>query len=420
MKNLLEGKNIVVGVSGSISIYKSLELIRLFIKSGAKVKVVMSESAKEFISPLTFQALTREKVLHKDSESWADENNHIDLGKWADLVVVAPATANTINKLSNGIADNLLLSLLLAYKRTKIIAPAANTNMYKNPLTQSSLKMLKLTNFVVVEPQEKMLACGDVGDGALADVEDIFYNCAKALLKDEYWTNRRVVVSGGGTVEKIDDVRFISNFSSGKMASSLSLALYLKGADVCLITTKKSSALPSDLYTLEVESSEDMKEYLVDAIRISKKGVLTKATLMDDSVPELIQKKPFLFMAAAISDYKPKYPQNGKLKKSDIGDTWSLELVKNEDILNSLDKSDIYSVGFKAEMDPKSGLENAKKMLEEKNLDAVCLNDVSKNSFGSDENEITLITKEKIIDLPKNDKLSLSLDLLEKIKILGE
>ena len=420
MKNLLEGKNIVVGVSGSISIYKSLELIRLFIKSGAKVKVVMSESAKEFISPLTFQALTREKVLHKDSESWADENNHIDLGKWADLVVVAPATANTINKLSNGIADNLLLSLLLAYKRTKIIAPAANTNMYKNPLTQSSLKMLKLTNFVVVEPQEKMLACGDVGDGALADVEDIFYNCAKALLKDEYWTNRRVVVSGGGTVEKIDDVRFISNFSSGKMASSLSLALYLKGADVCLITTKKSSALPSDLYTLEVESSEDMKEYLVDAIRISKKGVLTKATLMDDSVPELIQKKPYLFMAAAISDYKPKYPQNGKLKKSDIGDTWSLELVKNEDILNSLDKSDIYSVGFKAEMDPKSGLENAKKMLEEKNLDAVCLNDVSKNSFGSDENEITLITKEKIIDLPKNDKLSLSLDLLEKIKILGE
>ena len=309
MRNLLEGKNIVVGVSGSISIYKSLELIRLFIKSGAKVKVVMSESAKEFISPLTFQALTREKVLHKDSESWADENNHIDLGKWADLVVVAPATANTINKLSNGIADNLLLSLLLAYKRTKIIAPAANTNMYKNPLTQSSLKMLKLTNFTVVEPQEKMLACGDVGDGALADVEDIFYNCAKALLKDEYWTNRRVVVSGGGTVEKIDDVRFISNFSSGKMASSLSLALYLKGADVCLITTKKSSTLPSDLYTLEVESSEDMKEYLVDAIRISKKGVLTKATLMDESVPELIQKKPFLFMAAAISDYKPKYPQ---------------------------------------------------------------------------------------------------------------
>ena len=420
MKNLLEGKNIVVGVSGSISIYKSLELIRLFIKSGAKVKVVMSESAKEFISPLTFQALTREKVLHKDSESWADENNHIDLGKWADLVVVAPATANTINKLSNGIADNLLLSLLLAYKRTKIIAPAANTNMYKNPLTQSSLKMLKLTNFTVVEPQEKMLACGDVGDGALADVEDIFYNCAKALLKDEYWTNRRVVVSGGGTVEKIDDVRFISNFSSGKMASSLSLALYLKGADVCLITTKKSSALPSDLYTLEVESSEDMKEYLVDAIRIAKKGVLTKATLMDESVPELIQKKPFLFMAAAISDYKPKYPQNGKLKKSDIGDTWSLELVKNEDILNSLDKSDIYSVGFKAEMDPKSGLENAKKMLEEKDLDAVCFNDVSKNSFGSDENEITLITKEKIINLPKNDKLSLSLDLLEKIKILGE
>ncbi|RUM65871.1 MAG: bifunctional phosphopantothenoylcysteine decarboxylase/phosphopantothenate--cysteine ligase CoaBC [Sulfurospirillum sp.] len=420
MQNLLEGKNIVIGVSGSISIYKSLELIRLFIKSGAKVRVVMSESAKEFITPLTFESLTRKKVLHKESESWADDNNHIDLGKWADLVVIAPATANTINKISNGIADNLLLSLVLAYKKQKIIAPAANTNMYKNPLTQTSLKMLKLTNFDIVNPQNKMLACGDVGDGALAEVEDIFYASAKALLKDEYWSNRRVVVSGGGTIERIDDVRYISNFSSGKMASSLSLALYLKGADVCLIGSKISDKLPSDLYTIKVESSKELKEYLVDAIRVAKKGVLTKATLMDDSVPELIQKKPYLFMAAAVSDYVPKYPQSGKLKKSSIGEEWNLELVKNEDILGSLDKSEVYSVGFKAETDSQKGLENAKRMLKEKNLDAVCFNDVSKNSFGSDENEIVLLTKDKKIDLPKSDKLSLSLNLLDKIKILGD
>jgi phosphopantothenoylcysteine decarboxylase/phosphopantothenate--cysteine ligase len=420
MESLLEGKKIVIAVSGSIAIYKSLELIRLFVKSGADVRVVMSESAKEFISPLTFEALTRQRVLHKESESWADGNNHIDLGKWADLVVVAPATANTINKISNGIADNLLLELIIAYKKVKIIAPAANTNMYKNPLTQASLKMLKLTNFEIVEPQEKMLACKDVGEGALADVEDIFFRSAKVLLRDEYWQNRRVVVSGGGSVERIDDVRYISNFSSGKMASSLSLALYLRGADVCLVSSKKSPNLPSDLYTIAVESAEEFKEYLTDAIRVAKKGVLTKATLMDDSVPQLIQKKPYLFMAAAVSDYRPKFPQSGKLKKSDIGDEWSLELVKNEDILNSLDKSGIYSVGFKAETDTKRGLESAKKMLTQKKLDAVCFNDVSKNSFGSDENEITLITKDEITPLPKSDKLSLSFSLLDKIKILGE
>ena len=420
MESLLEGKKIVIGVSGSIAIYKSLELIRLFVKSGADVRVVMSESAKEFISPLTFEALTRQRVLHKESESWADGNNHIDLGKWADLVVVAPATANTINKISNGIADNLLLELIIAYKKEKIIAPAANTNMYKNPLTQTSLKMLKLTNFEIVEPQEKMLACKDVGEGALADVEDIFFRSAKVLLRDEYWQNRRVVVSGGGSVERIDDVRYISNFSSGKMASSLSLALYLRGADVCLISSKKSPNLPTDLYTIAVESAEEFKEYLTDAIRVAKKGVLTKATLMDDSVPQLIQKKPYLFMATAISDYRPKFPQSGKLKKSDIGDEWRLELVKNEDILSSLDKSEIYSIGFKAETDTEQGLESAKKMLNEKKLDAVCFNDVSKNSFGSDENEITLITKDEITPLPKSDKLSLSFSLLEKIKILGE
>ncbi len=418
-KGLLEGKNIVVGVSGSIAIYKSLELIRLFIKSGAKVRVVMSESVKEFITPLSFEALTRSEVLTKESESWSSANNHIDIGKWADLIVVAPATANTINKISNGIADNLLLSTILAFKKPKLLAPAANTNMYKNPLTEASLKMLKLTNFEVVEPQKKLLACMDEGEGALADVEDIFFHSAKMLLRDEYWVNRRVVVSGGGVIERIDDVRFISNFSSGKMASSLAKALYFRGADVCFVTTKKLD-LPSDLYTIEVESSSEMKEYLIDALRVAKKGILTKATLMDDSVPELIQKKPYLFMVAAVSDYKPRYPQSGKLKKSDIGDSWNLELIKNEDILSSLDKSGIVSVGFKAEMDKDSGLKNAKEMLKKKNLDFVCFNDVGKNSFGSDENEIILLSKDSEFELGRGSKLNLSLKLLDLLKDFGD
>ena len=419
MSRLLEGKNILLGVTGSIAIYKSLELIRLYIKAGASVRVVMSESVKEFITPLTFEALTGNRVLNKATESWADDNNHIDIGKWADLFVIAPATANTINKLSNGIADNLLLSTALAYPRDKLIAPAANTNMYKNPLTQASLKMLKLINAEVIEPVDKLLACGDEGVGALAEVSDIFYRSAKIIYKDDYWINRRVVVSGGGSIERIDDVRYISNFSSGKMAASLSLALYLKGADVCLITTKKQE-LPSDLYVIDIESSADMAEYLTDALRIAKKGILTKATLMDDSVPELIQKKPYLFMAAAVSDYKPKYPQSGKLKKADLGDDWSIELVKNQDILASLDKEGIVSVGFKAEMDKENGKSNAKAMLKSKNLDAVCFNDVSKNSFGSDDNEITLITKDGEVDLAKADKLTISLALLNELSNIGE
>ncbi len=280
--------------------------------------------------------------------------------------------------------------------------------------------MLKLTNFEVVEPVKKMLACGDEGDGALAEVEDIYYRACAMLLREEYWVNRRVVISGGGTIEKIDDVRYISNFSSGKMASSLALALYLKGADVCYITTKPDPNLPSDLYTIEVQSAQEMQEYLVDAIRVAKKGVLTKATLMNESVPELIQKKPYLFMVAAVSDYRPKYPQTGKIKKQDIGEAWSLELVENVDILKSLDKSEIYSVGFKAESDSQKGLEYARAMLEKKGLDAVCFNDVSQNSFGSDENAITLITKKGETALEKADKLTLSLRLLEEIEQLGD
>ena len=416
---LLEGKKIVVGVTGSIAIYKALELIRRYTKAGAEVRVIMSEGAKRFIAPLTFEAITRKTVLHEATESWADDNNHIDIGKWADIYVIAPVTANTLNKLSNGIADNLITQTALAFTQKQILlAPAANTNMYQNNTTVASLKMLKILNFEEVVPQKKLLACGDEGTGAMADPEDIFHKTAQILLKDPYWVNRRVVVTGGGTKEKIDDVRYISNFSSGKMAGALSTALYYRGADVCLLETQKIAGLPSDLYVIDVEDSEELHEYLVDAIRVAKKGVLTKATLMDDSVPELIRKKPYLFMAAAVSDYVPKYPQSGKLKKEMLGDEWTLEMKKNTDILKSINKEGIFAVGFKAESDPETALSSAKKMLTEKALDAVCLNNISDNPFGSDENEITLLTSSEEIVLPKADKLTLSLELLDRLSTL--
>ncbi len=415
---LLESKNILVGVTGSIAIYKSLELIREFIKNGANVKVVMSKSAKKFITPLTFEALTRNRVLDKESESWSDENNHIDIGKWADIFVIAPATANTINKLNHGIADNLLLQTALAFSKMIILSPAANTNMITNNATKASLKMLKLLNYKIVEPVEKVLACGDEGVGALAEVRDIYYATVRELFKDEFWINRKVVVSGGGTIEKIDDVRYLSNFSSGKMASNLALALYLKGAEVCLVSSKFPIQLPSEIYTLDYEDSQELKEYLIDCIRVAKKGVMTKATLMDDSVPHIVQKTPYLFMAAAVSDYKPKYPQKGKLKKENLGDEWDLKLIKNEDILTSLNKDGIISIGFKAEMDEGVALYNAKEMLNKKGLDAVCLNLVSKNSFGSEENEIILVKQDREIKISQAKKLELSLKLLDEVKNL--
>ena len=418
--SLLAGKQIVVGVTGSIAIYKSLELIRLFIKSGAKVRVIMTEGAQQFISPLTFEAISQHPVLTKESESWANDNNHIDIGKWADLLIIAPATANTINKISHGIADNLLTQTVLAYSKEKLIAPAANTKMYQNPLTQASLKMIKLIKAQIVEPATKELACGDIGEGALADINEIFYKSAQILIKDSFWEDRRVVITGGGTIEKIDDVRFISNFSSGKMAASLARALYLKGADVCLITTKIDPSLPSSIYTIEVEDAKEMQEYLVDALRVAKKGIMTKPTLIGADEPKLIQKTPYLFMAAAVSDYKVRFKQTGKLKKTALGKTWSLELEENTDILMSIDKEGIFSVGFKAEMDQESGKENAKSMLVKKNLDAVCFNDVGENSFGSNENAITLFTKTQVKVLPQSDKFTLSLALLDALSCMSD
>jgi len=418
--NLLEGKNILLGVTGSIAVYKSLELVRLFTKAGANVKVVMSESAKKFVAPLSFETLTSNKILDDTNESWADEHNHIASTQWADIFVIAPATANTIAKLANAIADNMLLQCALAFPHTKILAPSANTNMINNPITQANIKMLAIANYEIIDTQTKELACKTTGDGAMAEPIDIFYSTAKALLKDDFWNNRMVIVTGGGTIEKIDDVRYISNFSSGKMASALSVALYCKGADVNLISTRFDSDLPKDMHTIDVEGSDEMLEYLIDSIRIAKKGKLSKPTLMGTEQIQLIQKKPYLFMAAAISDYVPEFQQNGKLKKDILGESFTLSLKQNTDILKTIDKTDIVTVAFKAEMDEKNALSNASKMLDTKSVDAVCLNILKdSSSFGKDTNQIEFITPQKVESLPYSDKLTLSFNILKHAKGLS-
>lgn len=417
--NLLQNKKIILAVTGSISVYKALELARLYVKAGAEVRVVMSEAAKKFVTPLTFETLTSNKVLDDTNEDWTSDHNHIKLAQWADIMVIAPATANTIAKLANAIADNIMLQVALAFPDMKILAPAANTNMLQHPISQANLKMLGIANYTILHTQTKELACKTTGDGALAEPLDIFYATARELLKEDFWADRMVMVTGGGTIEKIDDVRYISNFSSGKMAAAVATALYLKGADVNLISTKMSSDLPKEMHKIDVEDSAEMYEYLVDSIRIAKKGKISKATLMRDEHIHLIQKTPYLFMAAAVSDYVPAFAQSGKLKKELLGENWTIEMKKNTDILSSIDKDGIKVVGFKAEMDDRVATTNAENMLKNKNLDAVCLN-ILKNSssFGTDTNEIEFITSTGSSIIPKAPKLDVAFEILNNAKEL--
>jgi phosphopantothenoylcysteine decarboxylase/phosphopantothenate--cysteine ligase len=414
----LNGKSVLLGVTGSISAYKACDLARLFVKAGAKVHVVMTPAAQRFVSSLTFEALTRNPVLTQESESWSSYLNHIEVGKKCDAFVIAPASANTINKLSKGIADNILTQTALAYAGPILIAPAANTQMLKNHYTVGSLKMLGVNDYIIIEPQKKLLACGDIGSGALANPSEIFFETAKALLKEDFWDDRRIVVTGGGTREKIDEVRYLSNFSSGKMAKSICLALYLKGADVCYITTMGNEGLPESIYSIDVDDTQELLEYTKDAIRVSKKGKMSKPS-MNNSDRHLIQKEPYLFMVAAVSDYTPKFPQDGKLKKSMLGDTWDIELKQTADILSSLDKTNIKTIAFKAEMDEMSGLDSAKELLEKKKVDAVCYNLLKgSSSFGTSDNEITFISKNGETLLGKADKLTLSNKILKEAEKL--
>ena len=416
----LKNKNILLGVTGSISAYKACEIVRLFIKSGASVQVVMTPSAQRFVSSLTFEALTRNPVLTESSESWSTQLNHIDIGKRADVFVIAPATANTINKLSKGISDNILLQTALAFNKPLLIAPSANTNMIENHYTVGSLKMLAVNDVKIISSQSKLLACGDEGNGALAEPLEIFYQTVQKLLMSSFWQDRKVVVTGGGTREKIDDVRYLSNFSSGKMANALATALYLRGADVCLVSTAEHAHIPSEIYTIDVEDAEEMLEYTVDSVRVAKKGKMSRATMNSSEPIHLIQKRPYLFMTAAVSDFTPKFPQIGKIKKSDIGNSWNIELKQNPDILQEINKDGITTIAFKAEMDTQKGFNNAKELLERKSVDGICYNLLKDSqSFGTDDNSIIFITNNSSIDLGQSNKLALSFKILDESQKLN-
>ena len=369
--NLKDAK-ITLCVSSSISFYKAFEILSLLRHANAKVRVAMSEQTLKFCSPLAFEALSGECVLVGDSKPLA----HIEYAK-CDLMIIAPATANTINKIALGIADNAMLSCILACRAPKLIAPAANTAMLENPATQNSLKVLKERGFVVVSSCEKTLACGDVGKGALASPKDIVLSAARMLGGNSRISSinsriPKVIITAGACYEMIDDVRAITNLSSGKMGLALAFAYYLRGFDVTLISSAQN--LPKSMENLEFLSFKSS----ADLLEILKNKKLAKDDL--------------LVMAAAISDYIPSQKAKGKIKKS--GANLNLELKENIDILSSLKELKCKKIGFKMEMDEQNALSSAKNMLKNKALDAVCLNVLkAQNYFGSEQNEVLFITK---------------------------
>ncbi|MGI0406472.1 bifunctional phosphopantothenoylcysteine decarboxylase/phosphopantothenate synthase [Helicobacter himalayensis] len=415
-------KRILVVVSASVALYKILELLSTLNKLGAQTRVVMSEKSAEFINPLLFEVMSKNNVLSESLQNWqsADSPNHISYAKWAQVVLVAPASANTIAKFACGIADNIALCTLLASSAPKIFAPAMNTIMLQAPQTQANLKTLIKLGARVVESKEGLLACGDRGQGALADLQEILYALLSVFLQNDYrelaefWggqssqkeedsqkdeaLQKEVIISSGGSKEALDSVRILSNLSSGKQAHFLALALFALGAKVCVVGSNFLPFLPKGVECIEAQTTQEYKEGILHARKAC-------------------QQKPYLFMVAALADFKPKQVSAKKLKKETLPEVFELELEKNIDVLESLSPEDFIKIGFKAESEEAHALEYAKKMLVKKSLQAVCLNVLdSHNAFGSENNKMMLLSACDMKQTPLLSKFALSLEIAQFVK----
>lgn len=407
-------KNILLCVCASVATYKAIELANAFKKLGSKVCVVMSEEAKKFISPLSFEGITHTRVLHKQTESWVDSSeeklglprsySHIAYAKWADICLIAPASANTIAKLACGVADNLIVQTLLASNAPKLIAPAMNTQMFKSFQVQNALQILA-PHAHIIAPREALLACDTKGIGALAKNEEIIFNTIKTGLKDDFWQNKNIIITGGGSAEKIDSVRCVSNLSSGLQASALAIALYTLGANVTFISSKFPLTLPKDVRIIKVESNQDYENAIIQTLENLKPSPTQNV---------------FLFMAAALADFAPKNQSQAKIKKQGI-DVLTLNLEKTKDILASLNQKGLIKIGFKAEDDSISAIKNAKQMLSHaqeggKGCEIVCLNLLENKPFGSEKNHIQIIDSSGVSDLGLDSKINLAYKIANFIK----
>lgn len=396
---MLNGKNIAFYVTGGIAVYKTVDLMRSFIKQGATVRVAMTESATKFISPLTYQVLSKNEVyIDTFIENEPEHLAHIDIADWADIAVVAPATANTIAKITHGIADNFVSSALLATKAPIFIAPAMNTDMYENPATQANLETLRNRGIYLVEPDTGFLAEGYVGKGRFPEKERIIDELESFLV--EHTENLplkgyRVLVSAGGTKERIDPVRYITNDSSGKTGHAIAKAAYHQGAEVSLVTASELD-VPVGIEKVKVGSAQEMY----------------------DAIDQRFDETNILIMSAAVSDYGVLEEAKSKIKKENQADIMTLELRKNPDILKTMGakKDQQFIVGFAAETDNLE--ENAQKKLVGKNLDMIVANDVSRKDtgFNVDDNEVVILTgAEERYKIPKQSKNQIAEILIDKI-----
>ncbi len=392
----LKGKTILLGITGGIAAYKMANLTSTLMKVGCKVIVAMSKNATEFIAPLTFETLTGERVLLDTFDRNFTYNvEHVEIAKRVDCVLIAPATANLIAKASHGIADDMLTTTLLACRCPRLIAPAMNTNMYENPITQDNLKRLQAFGITIIPPEHGRLACGDIGSGKLPCDATLLTYLERALTPQTL-VGKKVLVTAGATQEAIDPVRYITNHSTGKMGYAIAKMAALRGATVTLVSGKTALPIPELLDYIEVTSAEDMYQ-----------AVTTRSESQD-----------IIIMAAAVADYRPEQVSEEKIKKT--GDT-SLRLLRTRDILATLGeqrREGQLLCGFA--METENLLENARQKLQRKHVDLLCANSLRQNGagFGVDTNIVTLLTPTDCERLPLLSKEEVAVAILDKLSTL--
>ena len=392
---ILENKTVLLGVTGGIAAYKSASLASMLVKAGADVRVIMTEHATNFIHPITFETLTGHKcIIDTFDRNFEFHVEHVALAQKADVIIVAPATANVIAKLAHGLADDMLTTTILASKAPKLIAPAMNTGMYENPVTQDNIALLRKYGMEIITPASGRLACGDTGAGNMPEPEVLFEHIIHCCAYEKDMKGMKVLVTAGPTQEAIDPVRYITNHSSGKMGYSIARACMLRGADVTLVTGKTALKPPMFTDVVPVLSARDMYE-----------AVTSRSAEMD-----------IIIKAAAVADYRPAHVADEKMKKADSG--LSIPLERTDNILKYLGenkKPGQFLCGFS--METQNMLENSKKKLKKKNLDMIVANNlkVAGAGFETNTNIVTIITPDSVTELPIMEKDEVAFRLLDAI-----
>ena len=391
---MLKGKTVVLGVTGSIAAYKIANLASMLVKQHCDVHVIMTKNATNFINPIAFETLTNNKCLVDTFDrNFEFSVEHVSLAKQADIFMVAPASANVIGKIANGIADDMLTTTIMACKCHKVISPAMNTNMFENPIVQDNLETLRNYGYEVIDPASGYLACGDTGAGKMPEPTVLESYIMKNIAMEKDMAGKKVLITAGPTMEAIDPVRFISNHSTGKMGYALAKIAMERGAEVTLVTGKTYIEKPDFVKIIDVKSAKEMF----------------------DAVDKEFDSQDIVIMSAAVADYRPKTVADEKIKKND--GEMAIELERTDDILGTMSKrkKNQFLCGFS--METEHMLENSKNKLKKKNLDMICANNlkVEGAGFGTDTNVVTLITENESRQLPIMSKEQVANEILTEI-----